>query len=72
MVQASDLDISWASLLWTRRTGRRSRGRPRIRWRIFLSHLAWKCLRITQKELESVARKKDVWNNLSLLRPDPE
>jgi len=34
-------------------TGRRPRGRPRTRWRDYISHLAWE--RLAQEELESVA-----------------
>lgn len=37
-----------------------------------MSHLALECLDIPQKELENVARVKDVWNTpLSLLHLDP-
>jgi len=36
-------------------TGRKPRGRPRTRWRDYISHLAWGRLRISQEELESVA-----------------
>ena len=36
-------------------TGRRPRGRPRTRWRDYISLLAWERLGIPQEELESVA-----------------
>ena len=39
-----------------RPTGRRPRGRPRTRWRDYISLLAWERLGIPQEELESVAR----------------
>jgi len=36
-------------------SGRRPRGRPRTRWRDYISQLVWKRLQIPQNELESVA-----------------
>jgi len=41
-------------------TGRRPRGRPRTRWRDYISHLAWEHLGILQEKLESVAGENDV------------
>ena len=55
-----------------RPTGRRPRGRPRARWRDYISLLAWERLGIPQGELEGVAGVKDVWRSLlSLLPPRP-
>jgi len=50
------LEVSRARL-----TGRRPRGRPRTRWRDYISHLAWEHLGVPQEELESVAGERDVW-----------
>jgi len=47
-----------------RPTGRRPRGRPRTRWRDYISRLAWECLGISQEELESVAGEKEAWGAL--------
>lgn len=57
-----------------RPTGKRPQGRPRTRRRDWISHLAWESPGIPQKNLESVVRKRDIWNTLlSLLslRPNP-
>ncbi|KAK0156417.1 Craniofacial development protein 2 [Merluccius polli] len=55
-----------------RPTGRRPRGRPRTRWRDYVSRLAWECLGIPQEELDEVAGEREVWASLlRLLRPDP-
>ena len=51
-----------------RPTGRRPRGRPRTRWRDFVSRLAWEHLGIPQEELDKVAGEREVW--ASLLTPD--
>jgi len=42
-------------------TGRRPRGRPRTRWRDYISQLAWERLGIPQNELENVAGEREVW-----------
>ena len=46
--------------------GRRPRGRPRTRWRDYISALAWERLGIPQAELVDVARERDggvlCWN----------
>ena len=52
-----------------RPTGRRPRGRPRTRWRNYISHLAWERLGIPQEELESVAEEKEAWRALLSLLP---
>jgi len=52
-----------------RPTGRRPRGRPRTRWRDYISWLAWECLGIPQNELESVAGEREVWVDLLGLLP---
>jgi len=58
-------------VFWARPTGRRPRGRPRTRWRDYISILAWKHLGIPQEELESVAEERDVWVSLLNLFPPP-
>ncbi|GAA6083977.1 receptor-type tyrosine-protein phosphatase F-like, partial [Tachysurus ichikawai] len=53
-------------------TGRRPRGRPRTRWRDYVSRLAWERLGIPPEELEEVSGEKEVWASLlSLLPPRP-
>jgi len=47
-----------------RPTGRSPRGRPRTRWRDYISLLAWEHLGIPQVELESVAGEKEAWGAL--------
>ena len=57
-----------------RPTGRRPRGRPRTRWRDYVSRLAWERLGILPEELDKVAREREVWASLLKLlppRPDP-
>ncbi|KAK0139217.1 hypothetical protein N1851_005017 [Merluccius polli] len=57
-----------------RPTGRRPRGRPRTRWRDYVSRLARKRLGIPQEELDEVAGEREVWASLLRLlppRPDP-
>ncbi|KAK0143194.1 Craniofacial development protein 2 [Merluccius polli] len=57
-----------------RPTGRRPRGRPRTRWRDYVSRLAWEHLGIPQEELAEVAGEREVWASLLRLlppRPDP-
>uniref|UniRef100_A0A3B3HQU3 Reverse transcriptase domain-containing protein n=1 Tax=Oryzias latipes TaxID=8090 RepID=A0A3B3HQU3_ORYLA len=53
-------------------TGRRPRGRPRTRWRDYVSRLAWERLGVPPEELEEVAGVREVWASLlSLLPPRP-
>ncbi|KAK0151875.1 putative uncharacterized transposon-derived protein F52C9.6 [Merluccius polli] len=55
-------------------TGRRPRGRPRTRWRDYVSRLAWERLGIPQEEVDEVAGEREVWASLLRLlppRPDP-
>ncbi|KAF7657607.1 hypothetical protein LDENG_00024740 [Lucifuga dentata] len=53
-------------------TGKRPRGRPRTRWRDYISRLAWERLGVPQKELEGLAGDREVWAGLlSLLPPRP-
>ena len=55
-----------------RPTGRRPRGRPRTRWRDYVSGLAWERLGAPPEELEEVAGDRDVWVSLlKLLPPRP-
>lgn len=54
LVRASDHDASSAPPFGgfqAHPTGRRPRGRPRIHWRDYISHLAWEHLRIPREEL---------------------
>ncbi|KAF7663362.1 hypothetical protein LDENG_00212460 [Lucifuga dentata] len=54
------------------RTGKRPQGRPRTRWRDYISWLAWECLGVPQKELEGLAKDREVWAGLlNLLPPRP-
>ena len=48
-----------------RPTGRRPRGRPRTRWRDYISSLAWERL----AELADVAGEREVWGSLLKLLP---
>ncbi|TWW69209.1 hypothetical protein D4764_18G0000150 [Takifugu flavidus] len=55
-------------------SGRRPPGRPRTRWRDYVSRLVWERLRIPPDELEEVAGEREVWASLLRLlppRPDP-
>ncbi|TWW64140.1 hypothetical protein D4764_03G0011480 [Takifugu flavidus] len=53
-------------------TGRRPRGRPRTRWRDYISHLAWEWLGVRLEELMEVAGEMAVWASLlELLPPRP-
>ncbi|PWA16014.1 hypothetical protein CCH79_00019358 [Gambusia affinis] len=46
-------------VFWARPTGRRPRGRPRTRWRDYVSRLAWERLGIPPEELEEVAGERE-------------
>ncbi|TWW74383.1 hypothetical protein D4764_14G0003860, partial [Takifugu flavidus] len=50
-------------------TGRRPRGRPRTRWRDYISRLAWERLGVPSEELMDVAREGAVWASLLKLLP---
>ncbi|KAI3363541.1 hypothetical protein L3Q82_012143 [Scortum barcoo] len=50
-------------------TGRRPRGRPRTRWRDYVSRLAWERLGIPLEELEEVSGVREVWASLLRLLP---
>ncbi|TWW75358.1 hypothetical protein D4764_13G0000200 [Takifugu flavidus] len=55
-------------------SSRRPLGRPRTRWRDYVSRLAWESLGIPPDELEEVAGEREVWASLLRLlppRPDP-
>ncbi|XP_016305013.1 uncharacterized protein LOC107660256 [Sinocyclocheilus anshuiensis] len=45
-------------------TGRRPRGRPRTRWRDYVSQLAWERLGVAPEELDEVCGEREVWGNL--------
>ncbi|TWW55955.1 hypothetical protein D4764_09G0010050 [Takifugu flavidus] len=54
-------------------SGRRPPGRPRTRWRDYVSRLAWERLGIPPDDLEEVAGEREVWASLlSLLPPRPD
>ncbi|KAK3512519.1 hypothetical protein QTP70_015647, partial [Hemibagrus guttatus] len=42
-------------------TGKRPRGRPRTRWRDYVSRLAWECLGVPPEELEEVSGERERW-----------
>ncbi len=52
-----------------RPTGRRPQGRPRTRWRDYVSRLAWERLGVPPEELEEVSREREVWASLLRLLP---
>ncbi|TWW60988.1 hypothetical protein D4764_05G0010780 [Takifugu flavidus] len=52
---------------------RRPLGRPRTRWRDYVSQLVWEHLGISPDVLEELAREREVWVSLlRLLPPRPE
>uniref|UniRef100_A0A8C6P1M8 Reverse transcriptase domain-containing protein n=1 Tax=Nothobranchius furzeri TaxID=105023 RepID=A0A8C6P1M8_NOTFU len=56
-----------------RPTGRRPKGRPRTRWRDYVSLLTRECLGIPPEELAQVAGEREVWaSRLRLLPPRPD
>ncbi|KAK3505719.1 hypothetical protein QTP70_020512 [Hemibagrus guttatus] len=50
-------------------TGKRPRGRPRTRWRDYISRLAWEHLGVPPEELEEVSVEREVWASLLRLLP---
>ncbi|TWW73168.1 hypothetical protein D4764_15G0005620 [Takifugu flavidus] len=48
-------------VFWTCPTGRRPRGRPRTKWRDYISHLASERLGVPPEELMEVAGERAVW-----------
>ncbi|KAK3527104.1 hypothetical protein QTP86_010820 [Hemibagrus guttatus] len=50
-------------------TGKRPRGRPRTRWRDYVSWLAWEHPRVPPEELEEVSGEREVWASLLRLLP---
>ncbi|XP_055016887.1 AP-5 complex subunit sigma-1 isoform X2 [Boleophthalmus pectinirostris] len=56
-------------VFWACPTGRRPRGRPRTRWRDYVSRLAWERLGIPLEELEDVCVEREVWEALLRLLP---
>ncbi|TWW75438.1 Patatin-like phospholipase domain-containing protein 2 [Takifugu flavidus] len=50
-------------------SGRRPPGRPRTRWRDYVSRLVWERLGIPPDELEEVAGEREVWASLLRLLP---
>ncbi|TWW66933.1 hypothetical protein D4764_20G0009650 [Takifugu flavidus] len=50
-------------------TGRRPRGRPRTRWRDYISRLAWERLGVPPEELMEVDGEWAVWASLLKLLP---
>ncbi|TWW71626.1 hypothetical protein D4764_16G0001230 [Takifugu flavidus] len=55
-------------------SSRRPPGRPRTRWKDYVSRLVWERVGIPPDELEEVAGEREVWASLLRLlppRPDP-
>ena len=52
-----------------RPAGKRPRGRPRTRWRDYISSLAWEHLGIPQSELVDVAWERKVWGSAGTATP---
>ncbi|KAK3537395.1 hypothetical protein QTP70_008853 [Hemibagrus guttatus] len=50
-------------------TRKRPQGRPRTRWRDYVSRLTWECLGIPPEELEEVSGVRGVWASLLRLLP---
>ncbi|KAK3519769.1 hypothetical protein QTP70_003908 [Hemibagrus guttatus] len=50
-------------------TRKRPQGRPRTRWRDYVSQLAWECLGVPLEELEEVSGEREVWASLLRLLP---
>ncbi|KAK3512527.1 hypothetical protein QTP70_015639 [Hemibagrus guttatus] len=50
-------------------TGKRPRGRPRTRWRDYVSRLAWERLGVPKEKLEEVSGEREVWASLLRLLP---
>ncbi|KAK3540137.1 hypothetical protein QTP70_026880 [Hemibagrus guttatus] len=50
-------------------TGKRPRGRPRTRWRDYVSRLAWERLGVPPEELEEVSGEREFWASLLRLLP---
>ena len=48
---------------------RRPQGRPRTRWRDYVSQLAWERLGVPPEELEEVSGEREVWASLLRLLP---
>ena len=60
-------------VLDARPTGRRPRGRPKTRWKDYISRLAWERLGILPEGVEEVAQDKEIWRSqLELLPPRPD
>ena len=76
-VKKKSLKNVWSQLRWFGHLVRKppgTPGRPRTRWRDYISTLAWERLGIPQSELVNVAREREVWGPLLELlppRPDP-
>ncbi|KAK3524866.1 hypothetical protein QTP86_010089 [Hemibagrus guttatus] len=56
-------------VFWACPTGKRPQGRPRTRWRDYVSRLTWERLGIPPEELEEVSRERGVWASLLRLLP---
>ncbi|KAL3063618.1 hypothetical protein OYC64_000034 [Pagothenia borchgrevinki] len=68
-IQAAEI----GEVFQARPAGKRPRGRPRTRWRDYISWLAWERLGIPQSELVDVARERNVWGSLlELIPPRPD
>ncbi|KAK3542555.1 hypothetical protein QTP86_029613, partial [Hemibagrus guttatus] len=49
-------------------TGKRPRGKPRTRWRDYVSQLAWECLGVPPEELEKVSGEREIWRLFKVQR----
>ncbi|KAK3542716.1 hypothetical protein QTP70_000099 [Hemibagrus guttatus] len=56
-------------VFWACPTGKRPQGRPRTRWRDYVSRLAWERLGFPPDELEEVSGEREVWASLLRLLP---
>jgi hypothetical protein len=57
-------------VLDARPTGRRPRGRPKTRWKDYISKLAWERLGILPEGVEEVAQDKEIWRSSVTLATD--
>ncbi len=72
VARASVPDAFWTpswEVFWARPTVRRLQGRPRTRWRNYVSRLVWEHLGIPPEEQEEVSREREVWASLLRLLP---
>ncbi|XP_058616632.1 uncharacterized protein LOC131530397 [Onychostoma macrolepis] len=56
-------------VFWASPTRRRPQGRPRTRWRDYVSRLAWESLGVPPEEQEEVSGEREVWASLLRMLP---